>query len=215
MYQPESIDPTPGNTPGSTPGNTPSITAELRRTLDRAREERLRLTRVIKTSPGASASSTVDAGRLAEKVAELSRLVGRLDDAMTRRQRKLEALDERIGHRLDRLAQLEQSVNMLGDKLAGQVETVRDFSRLIASARDRGGDASAAQALEIVADPASPIPFKKRIDGLVAARRDEAGAVVDADRLIDSMQQLAARATRANAPRQVLEFHDPDGPAAA
>ena len=187
---------------------TPSVTAELRRTLDRAQEERLRLSRVLKTAPSTPA---LEAGRLADKVAELSRQVTRLDAAITRRQRKLEALDERIERRLDRLAEVEQGVRMLGEKLVGQVETVRDFGRLIASVQQRGGGA------DDTAPPpdSNPLSFRGKIKGLVAARRDEAGAVVDADRLIDSMQQLADRVTNANTPRQVLEFHDPDGPAAA
>lgn len=191
----------------------PSVTADLRRTLDLARAERLRLSRVLKAAPQTPA---LEAGRLADKVAELAGQVARLDAAITRRQRKLEALDERIDRRLDRLAQVEQGVRMLGEKLVGQVETVRDFGRLIASAQNRGDSATDAGGSAAGNDLlGQPLPFKQRIEGLVAARRDDGSTVVDADRLIDSMQQLAARATRANAPRQVLEFQDPDGPAAA
>lgn len=200
MSHSEPMDPAPG------------VSADLRRTLDLARAERLRLSRVLKAAPQAPA---LEAVKLADKVAELAGRVARLDAAITRRQSKLEALDERIERRLDRLAQVEQGVRMLGEKLVGQVEIVRDFGRLIASVRNRNDSANDTMSVVEGDTAGQPLPFKQRIEGLVAARREDGSTMVDADRLIDSMQQLAARVTSANAPRQVLEFHDPDGPAAA
>jgi len=118
-------------------------TNELHATLERARDERFRLLRLIKEVETRLASSAPPAPT--EKIARLTDKVQNLDDALNHRFARLSEVESRIDKRVEQLGRLEQAIRDLTDRFGERVQHARDFEQVAAEAGRRmqiAGDAA-------------------------------------------------------------------------
>jgi hypothetical protein len=118
------------------------LTSELNATLERARDERFRLLRLIKDAPTANAAP-LGAGRGAgglpdpQDIDRLAERVDALTATLQEREQELAATETVFQRRLDQLRRLEGGIRELTDQFARQVAAARSFEDELAVARGR------------------------------------------------------------------------------
>ncbi len=151
------------------------LLAELNQTLERARDERFRLIRLVKDCE--SRLGHVDAAPSRGALEKLLARVEQLNEAVRVRFEKLEQVDVAVDRRTAQLTRLEAGIRELTARFTEQVARARDFDRDIIDARRR---------LEAEADA---------VTGSVHARvaAVEAGFQESARKLEELSQSLAAQ----------------------
>ncbi len=109
------------------------VANELYATLERARDERFRLIRLIKEVETRLASTPPPAP--AEKIARLTDKVHNLDEALNQRFTRLNETDARIEKRLEQLDRMEKAIRELTISFGKQVQGAKQFNQDVAEAK--------------------------------------------------------------------------------
>lgn len=184
-------------------------TSELIATLERARDERFRLIRLIKEVETRLASTPPPAPT--DKIERLTDRVHNLDDAINQRFNKLSDVELRIDKRLDQLSRLEQAIRDLTTRFGEQVKHARSFEQAAAEARRQmqlTGDVivddsrARLEQFAAAAEQQAQRSLEQRIDQLTAEQVDSQLARINDqldERLTDLESQMDGQVSQASA----------------
>lgn len=171
---------------------------ELNATLERARDERFRLIRLVKDAESRLGGTIAPQPLPTEGVERLARKVESLNEALEARGLQLQQAEDRINERMEQLRRLEIAVRNMAEQFAQGVRQARTFDDDVAAAKRRIAadvDGIMGEVRDHITEQCREVAEK--LDRLEAADRAIEGHSAEAERVVQqcsgAMQRQLAR----------------------